>query len=106
VNKDVQELIDLTEELLSYVPLDTRKNYDYRGKLDALSSFLSTVGCWIPCDVNNPPPADTPMLVWCPSYLSGGVRYSAYPVWVDATYYDVGEPGKAYTHYMLIGAPE
>ena len=104
MNKTIYELVKLTDDVMNELSPEVREDYNQRYIL--VTYWAAKVGCWIPCNADNPPPADTPMLVWCPSYLSGGVRYSAYPVWVDATYYDVGEPGKAYTHYMLIGAPE
>ncbi len=106
MNKDIEELFDLAAEAIGYVPSYFREKWDMDKRLETLRTSINEQPHWIPCNALNPPPANTPMLVWCPPYLSGGVRYPAAPVWVDETCYNVGEPGEAYTHYMLIGKPE
>ena len=102
MNKDVQGLIDWSWSMTMWIPENDRQAaQDY---ILGLSERLSTLGCWIPCSPDNPPPADTPMLVWVPAYLSGGVRYSAKPGWC-AYGWEYMIPGEDFTHYMLIGEP-
>ena len=60
---------------------------------------------WIPCDANNRPPADTPMLVWATERILGGFREDACLVWCYDNCYGYGEPGEDFTHYMLIEEP-
>lgn len=113
MNKDVKELLELTETLHEWVkelldediyPL-TRKGI--KNRLSALRSRLAAVGYWIPCDEQNPPPADTPMLVWrqYANYMNSGVHYFFEPVWCVESYGEQGEPGDNFTHYMLIEEP-
>jgi len=62
---------------------------------------------WIACDKENPPPQNTKMIVWMPERKSmNGINYPEEPLWVDEDCYDVGEPGKDYTHYALVNPPE
>lgn len=62
---------------------------------------------WIPCDEDNPPPRNTQMLVWIPERrLNNGLRVTAYPLWVDEDWQNVGVAGEDFTHYILISLPE
>ena len=79
MNKDVKELLELTETLHEWVkelldediyPL-TRKGI--KNRLSALRSRLATVGCWIPCDADNPPPTEIP------DGMSMIIKIQAYP---------------------------
>lgn len=102
MNKDIEALLELAWNCADEY---YHEHQNLGEKLAFYRKRLSTVGCWIPCDANNPPPVDVPMLLWCPEKVSWGVRQPASPVWADETCYNVGEPGEDYTHYMLIEEP-
>jgi hypothetical protein len=109
VNETVQKLIELTEILLDTINVDiyplTQKNA--AKELDALRLRLSTVGCWIPCDEQNPPPTeipdDTSMIVYVqahPDYPRGGAyQESGVRVVVD-TWVGMGKLGHDITHWI------
>lgn len=63
---------------------------------------------WIPCNADNPPPAEIPdgmlMSVWY-TYDS---RFASIPLWVDSIdneWATVGQPGPDFSHYMLVPKP-
>jgi len=62
---------------------------------------------WIQCDSKNPPPRNTPMLVWITERKLGNwLREPPFPLWVYEDWANVGESGKDFSHYMIIDPPE
>lgn len=62
---------------------------------------------WIPCDADNPPPAEIPegmlMAVW---YIFDN-RVMPKPLWTyNGDYQEFGVPGYDFTHYMLVEKPK
>jgi len=108
VNKIVQELIELAEDAIEYIPPYFREKYGHRYQLEILCSRLEPVGCWIPCGADNPPPAETPLVIWVqsyPDYPRGGLYPESGPLLVNS-WTGLGKLGHDITHYMLIGSPE
>jgi hypothetical protein len=110
VNKDIKELLELTWNCADEYYAE---HQNLGEKLAFYRKRLATVGCWIPCDEQNPPPTeipdDTSMIVYVqahPDYPRGGAyQESGVRVVVD-TWVGMGKLGHDITHYMLMGEPK
>lgn len=108
MNKDIEALLELAWNCADEY---YHEHQNLGEKLAFYRKRLSTVGCWIPCDADNPPPTEIPdetmLIVYVqahPDYPKGG----AYPesgARVVESWIGMGKLGHDITHYMLIGEP-
>lgn len=107
MNKDIEELYELAAVAICYVPAYFRERWDMDNRLETLRTSINAQPHWIPCDELNPPPLDTPMLVWKKERtLRNGIVDFSRPVWCADGWETFGFPGVDFSDYMLTGEPE